>query len=307
MKIQGANLGEKEVEYKLLSKFPFFSDQRQEIVKRLEQLYLKLIEESKKTDITPFPEKEGKVLIKEGMINHRCSNSLESLEAISRYGILASEWFGQIESEQEGVFCAFVDRIHDENNLDERNQNRARTLNLQRLKSMSDDVVIFFDSKHPVMKKLLHLDYFEYAKIKQLTSEKLTEIYSEEEIELISSIIEPFSPAGRNFHTKGILPYCDWSAIPGGIPSTLINGICIKNHSYNKEYIEKIKELFPKATIFNGNLEIIHAPEREEKKNDFLESLKVSTEELTQNIQQSKHSNEVPIKSSSKVKSGRND
>ena len=36
MKIQGANLGEKEVEYKLLSEYPFFND------------------------IIPFPQKDGK-------------------------------------------------------------------------------------------------------------------------------------------------------------------------------------------------------------------------------------------------------
>ena len=40
MKIRGANLDEKEVEYKLLSEYPFFNDERQDIVKKLEQLYL---------------------------------------------------------------------------------------------------------------------------------------------------------------------------------------------------------------------------------------------------------------------------
>ena len=37
MKIVGANLGEKEVEYKTLSEYPFFNDKRQEVVKKLEQ------------------------------------------------------------------------------------------------------------------------------------------------------------------------------------------------------------------------------------------------------------------------------
>ena len=41
MKIKGANLGEKEVEYKLLSEYSFFSDERQLLVKKLEKLYLK--------------------------------------------------------------------------------------------------------------------------------------------------------------------------------------------------------------------------------------------------------------------------
>lgn len=263
MKIKGANLGEKEVEYKLLSEYPFFSDERQEIVKKLEQLYLKFQTESKKTNVEPFPQKEGKVEILQGMVNHRCSNSLDSLRALSQYGILASEWFGQIESEREGVFCSFVDRIHSEKESDKKRQDRAKILNLQRLKSMSDDIILFFDSTNPVMEQLLHLDYFEYEKAKQQDPEKLTEIYSEEEIKLFDSIIEPFSPCSKNYHIKDMLPYCDWSAIPGGIPSQLVNGICIKNKQYDKEYIDEVSKLFPNATIFNGELEIVHTPKIE--------------------------------------------
>lgn len=269
MKIQGANLGEKEVEYKLLSEYPFFNDERQEVVKKLEQLYLKYQEDSKETDIRPFPQKDGKVEILPGMINHRCSNSLESLRTLSQYGILASEWFGQIESEREGVFCSFIDRIHAEDNSDKRKQDRARILNLQRLKSMSNDIVLFFDNTNPIMEQLLNLDYFEYEKAKQRMPEKLTEIYTSDEIELFEKIIEPFSPGGRNYHTKEMLPYCDWSAIPGGIPSILVNGICTKTKSYDNEYIEEVSKLFPNATIFNSELEIIYAPKKKKSTQEF--------------------------------------
>lgn len=269
MKIQGANLGEKEVEYKLLSEYPFFNDERQAVLKKIEQLYLKYQEDSKETDIIPFPQKDGKVEILPGMINHRCSNSLESLRTLSQYGILASEWFGQIESEREGVFCSFVDRIHTEDNSDKRKQDRARILNLQRLKSMGNDLILFFDNTNPVMEQLLHLDYFEYEKVKQQTPEKLTEIYTSDEIEVFEKIIEPFSPEGRNYHTKDMLPYCDWSAIPGGIPSTLVNGICTKTKSYDREYIEEVSKLFPNATIFNSELEIIYAPKKEKSTQEF--------------------------------------
>ena len=260
MKITGANLGAVEVEYKLSSEYPFFSDKRQDVVKKLEQLYLNLQEESQKNDIRPFPQNDGKVEILYGMVNHRCSNSLDSLRTLSQYGVLASEWFGQIESEREGVFCCFVDRIHEEHNSDEVRQNRARMLNSQRLKSSGHDILLFFDDTNPVMKQLLHLDYFEYEKVKQQIPEKLTEMYSMEEIELFEQIIAPFSPCSRNFHTMNTLSYCDWSAIPGGIPSTLINGICTKNKSYDEEYIEEVAKLFPNATIFNGNLEILYTP-----------------------------------------------
>ena len=188
MKIKGANLGEKEVEYKLLSEYSFFSDERQLVVKKLEQLYLKLQEESEKIDIKPFPQKNGKAEILQGMINHSCSSSLAVLSTVSQYGILASEWFGQIESEREGVFCCFVDRIHLEDNSDEKRNNSARILNLRRLKSASNNIVLFFDASNPIMEQLLHLDYFEYEKVKQQRPEKITEIYSKEEIQLFEQI-----------------------------------------------------------------------------------------------------------------------
>lgn len=297
MKIIGANLGEKEVEYKPLSEYPFFNDKRQEVVKKLEQLYLALMEQSKKTEVRPFPQENGRAIIQPGIINHRCSNSLDALSAISQYGILASEWFGVIESEREGVFCSFVDRIHNEEDSNERRQQRFKTLNLQRLKSISNDVVLFFDTSNPIMGKLLHLDYFEFERIKQQAPEKLYEIYSEEEIELFELIIEPFSPAGRNYHTKDTLPYCDWSAIPGGIPSALVNGICTKRNNYDKEYIEEIAKLFPNATIFNGELEVIYTPKRE--KNEFWERIVVNPEELNQNNQQKDNSEEMQLPTNS--------
>ena len=223
MKIRGANLGEKEVKYKPLSERKFFKGNRQTVVKKLEQLYLNLFEESKETDIQPFPQKDGKVEILAGMINHRCFSSLDSLRALSQYGILASEWFGQIESEREGVFCSFIDRIHSE----EGDNYKAEALNKQRLKSRDNHfIVLFLDSANPIMKKLLHLDFFEYERIKQLKPEQISKIYTSEEIEIFDQIIEPFSPSGKDFHINNILPYCDWSAIPGGIPSALVNGIC---------------------------------------------------------------------------------
>lgn len=260
MKIRGANLGEKDVEYKLLSEYPFFSDERQEIVMKLEQLFLGYQEECKKTQVKPFPQNDDKVEIFPGMVTHSCSNSLESLNTLSQYGVLASEWFGQIESEREGVFCSFIDRVHKQDNSDMKKSDRARVLNLKRLKSMSRNIILFFDDTNPVMKQLLHLDYFEYEKVKQQTPDKLTEIYTSDEIELFEHIIEPLSPGGRNFHTNDMLPYSDWSAIPGGIPSALVNGICTKSFKYDKEYIEEMARLFPNATIFNDELEILHSP-----------------------------------------------
>ena len=254
MKIIGANLGEKEVAYKKLSEWPFFKDESlQDIVKKLEKQYLDFVSKSNNSEIKPMQQEDGKVIIKRGMINHRCSNIIESLSYIKKYGILASEWFGEIESEHEGVFCAFVDRVHDEN------ENRGKILNCQRLNSRNS-VLLFFDESNPLMQELLHLDYFEYEKIKQIEPDKLQEIYSEEEIQMFNQIIEPFSKCGEKFHVNTLLPYLDWSAIPGGIPANLINGICTAKSNIDKNYILELSKLFPNATIFNGNLEILQNP-----------------------------------------------
>lgn len=258
MKLIGANLGEKEVEYKDLEQWPFFSDDRQKIVKRLSDFYRKIKEECKLLHVSAFPQKNGKVEIIPGMINHKCTNSLSNLNTISQYGVLASEWFGQIESEREGIFCAFIDRIHNE---DDKN-NRGRILNRQTLKSRGNNIILFFDSSNPIMQRLLHLDFFEFEKVKQLTPEKLDELYTKDEIQLFQQIIEPFSPGGKSFHINNLLPYCDWSAIPGGIPAELINGICTKTIQYDEEYMNELKKLFPNATIFNSELEILHTPEK---------------------------------------------
>lgn len=259
MIIRGLNLGEKQTEYRGLSQWPYFKDieQKRMIVKKLEKMYMDSVEESKETEVQLFPQKNGKVEIVPGMLNHRCSNSLDSLKAISQYGILASEWFGIVESEREAVFCSFVDRIHSEENPN----NRAQILNAKRLRSLGNELLLFLDNNHPVMKKLLHLDFFEYKKVKKLTPEKLTEMYTEEEIELFDQIIEPFS-GDLNYHIDEMLPYHDWSAIPGGIPAALVNGICTKRVTYDKEYIDELIKLFPSATIFNGDLEIIYTPEK---------------------------------------------
>ncbi|MCI9177127.1 MAG: hypothetical protein HFJ28_00705 [Clostridia bacterium] len=191
---------------------------------------------------------------------------MDSLKTLSQYGILASEWFGQIESEREAVFCSFVDRIHSE----EEHDYKAEALNKQRLKSRNTHfIVLFLDSTNPIMEKLLHLDFFEYERIKKLTPEQISGIYTSDEIEIFEQIIEPFSPGGKNFHIQNMLPYCDWSAIPGGIPSTLVNGICTKMKVYSKKEIEEIAKLFPNATIFNGELEIIYTPKKEKSTQDL--------------------------------------
>lgn len=264
MKIRGANLGEQDVDFRALSKWPYFkSDESKNLLlKKIEQLYLNAYKKSKESNIKPMQYKDGKVEIKPGMINHMCSSQIDSLSSISRKGILASEWFGKIESEYEGVFCSFVDRIHDESTTQGKMENRKTMEG----KSDNSCVTLFFDEENPVMKSLLHLDYFEYENVKNTQPEMLDKKYNENEREIFDSIIEPYSEAGANFHTRGRIPECDWSAIPGGIPPFLVNGICVCKLECTNEYIEELSSLFPNATIFDHERNIIKMPLKSKEK-----------------------------------------
>ena len=96
-----------------------------------------------------------------------------------------------------------------------------------------------------------------YEGIKNNDPSKIPEIYTSDEIELFDKLIEPLSPAGSMMRVDydGIYNY--WSAIVGGIPSALVNGICIKTNNFSAEENKKLSDLFPNATIFNNNLEIV--------------------------------------------------
>ena len=257
MKIKGANLGEMDVELASLSSHILVDDSLLPIIQYLENMYYNLVEQSKTSEIHEFPCKDGKVCIMPGMINHSCSNNPDILKAIAQYGVLASEWFGVLESEKEGRFCTFIDRIKPDDYRDTWD-------NYRRFKSPGNNVLLFFDMENELMQSLLHLDYFEYEKLKSETPDKISEMYSPEEIALFEKLIEPLSPAGRSFHSpsKSQSRFYYWSAIPGGIPAALVNGVCLRNNQYDEEYIKMITGLFPNATIFDGDLNIIYKPEK---------------------------------------------
>ena len=48
-----------------------------------------------------------------------------------------------------------------------------------------------------------------------------------------------------------------WSAIPGGIPSFLVNGICVKNNNYSENELDEISTLFPNAVIFDASKKVL--------------------------------------------------
>ena len=64
---------------------------------------------------------------------------------------MATEWFGIDESEGEGAFCAFIDRIHDESEVgaDIANKRRLMPQPFAKITPAKNDVLLFFDDQHP--------------------------------------------------------------------------------------------------------------------------------------------------------------
>lgn len=265
MIINGANLGKQEVEYQSLTSFDDLPLESKEEISFVEQLYKNISSRSEDFSINEFPiTNDGKVDIKPGMVNHGCSGNLEALANISKYGVLASEWFGILESECEGRFCVFVSRTKNEDypftgTLAEDNYTRL---------NIGKNVLLFFDEQNPIFQYLLHLDYFEYESIKEKNKEQIEQIYTKEEINMFDNLIEPLSPGGKGMRKNYDFKTNYWSAIPGGIPSFLVNGICIKNNEYTDEQLDRISMLFPQATIFKGDLDIVRYSNNHSKEDE---------------------------------------
>ena len=97
MIIRGANIEAKSVEYKKISNYDWTDNAKLiDIIKKLELLYISIEEQLKYQIINPMDIENGTVVIPKNALNHRCSNSIESLQGISNHGVLASEWFGEL-------------------------------------------------------------------------------------------------------------------------------------------------------------------------------------------------------------------
>lgn len=260
--IYGANLGDiKNAKFNMLSDTKHeveYLPEELEILLRFEEKVIELYERAangspEETAITHMEIQEGKVVLKEGQICHGCNATLETLTNISIGGVLACEWFGKRESEFEGFLCAFVSkRIKFKNPSLAAKSNRTIGPN---------ECILYFDENNPLMQYLLSIDFFEYENIKRNNPELLESLYPHGIIELYDKIIEPISPAGKKMHGPTEKFSSGWIAIPGGIPPQLINGICIS--SKNQElisHIEEISQMYPNATIFDENQNVLSLP-----------------------------------------------
>ena len=260
MRIEGANTTIEDAKLQPLSQMAG-NQVGKKILKFLEKQYIKNVRKCNNLKVNKMEVKEDSVVIKPGMLNHICSSNIEVLESISKFGILASEWFGKIESEYEGIFCAFADKTYN----DEDFNGKGRRFNKRATNPNEDRVILFFDTENQIAEKILHFDFFKYLRDKQSRPEMLNQLYTKEELAVFQEIIEPYSTGAEFVIRNSSGDKGNWVAIPGGIPSQLINGICI-NERNSKEYIEKISDIFPNATIFDNTRKVLREPIIKEEK-----------------------------------------
>ena len=322
-KIKGRNLSEVNADFSgLCTVLPVQQKSHSDTLQKFEDVMVDIFETCSDLEIENLQIKDGKVVIENGALFHVLPLNLESLEGISVGGLLCSEWFGTLESEHEGRFCAFLNA----------KPNAFDT------PKVDNTFTLVFDTNHPLTKKLVQNDYFEYIKRKKDLRKALFDNLSEEEkedfykrakeayrqelmkrsfvaskgeaeinrrvekllpakyidkyplllpeklniklrnllkekynyddliLDLFDQIIEPLSQASTNFHDNPQSQSYHWRAIPGGLPSSLINGIQINAASkdmISQKDIQRIQRMFPKAVIFDENRKVLSRPQKQ--------------------------------------------
>ena len=277
IKVNGNNLTcDEEVSFDLISNYFDLEDWQIEILDYWQKYYLSIYVQSESDEIKPLDIEDGKVVIKEGQPFHTMPARLASLKNISVGGLLASEWFGILESENEASLCTFLDTIHPEipekqfglyPNKEEMDYiskwNRSIQNRKAALASESSRITLYFDMENPIMKTLMSYDFFEYLKVRKNNPEKLDELYPYKLRELYEGLCDAENMNfSSKFHNDNNYQRKSWLAIPMGIPPFLINGICINSKANSEllDNLDEISELFPHATIFNENREVLRYP-----------------------------------------------
>ena len=239
-----------------------YSPRQIEILKKFDQEVFEAFDYSQTDDfkkqLSPLPIENGKVVLTKENILHNLLSNMDRLRSISQSGILASEYFGIPESFRECPLCTSLSTL----DIHEQRQ----------LTFKSNKCMLVFDHKHPLMKELVRLNFFEYEHLRRHEPDKLQQVYNIDKsdgklgvAELFDEVIAPQVKSNcppidmRNTHYTN--EYDSWIAIPGGVPSGLVTGIRIhsKDTDLNQK-INEISELFPSAVIFDENQKVLHLP-----------------------------------------------
>ena len=227
---------------KLIQDEKMYKEKVKRLLTFLENLYLSSNKKSIDEEITPFPVENGKVQIPDESVTH--ATSLSQMAGISKGGLLASEWFGELESENEGRFCCFLSKV---SQISGGARSRRGIANL------------YFDTNSPISRLLFSMDFFAYEKVKANNPDYVEKMFLPEVIDLFETIIEPLSPGGINMYKFSRTN--SWVAIPGGIPSQLVKGIMLSSKEEKlDELVENCSLFFPKAVIFDETYTVLGMP-----------------------------------------------
>ncbi|MBQ8468237.1 MAG: hypothetical protein IJ542_00590 [Clostridia bacterium] len=240
----------------------YFSQEELEELKKflpmIESLYASAY--SSKKPVEMLEVSDGKVVLPADQKYHASNqiHSMEQMESFSKIGIVASEWFGEPESQREARFCAFLRDDTVASGLGDGNSGSIR---------------FYVDTKGELGQKLASYDYFEYEHIKRNNPEQLNKLFKPEAIEMFE-FISSCSGCGKTFHDDPNSYTYSWMAIPGGIPPQLIVGIRIDGRIKElrtPEALKKISEIFPNAVLFDEDENVLEYAKNELKGKKYFE------------------------------------
>lgn len=221
-------------------------------VYQLENRYCSLYEKAESSEVHPLPvDDDGNVIINPGQLYHNVASSvpIDFFGSVSSLGLLATEWFGILESEGEARFCTFLaETLEDDESLE-----TPPALRYTNQKAKRNNIQLYFDMDNLILREIVRYDYFGW-KVKKANGEEGIKEYPEELQNIYEHLILPLSPSmPPKYLMNPSLPFYYWKALPGGIPPQLINGISINvgNPRFD-ELIATVSKLFPKATIFTS-------------------------------------------------------
>lgn len=290
-KLEGMNLSRVDAKFALLSEnirevLPDIDSETENevsgLLHKLETFYLYLYEQMQNVQIKPLDIANNKVVIPDGILSHRTLATLDQISKIGEGGVLASEWFGQLESECEGRYCSFFTKKPNKNEVLEALKTTTvsgwniRDKNLE-FNPRVCEIILFFDTSNQLIQDFLKCDFFEFADLlrkKDKNFEEVRKTFPKDFqwlVDVYKNIIYPLSPAGRDMRSLSFATFYDWIAIPGGLPPQIINGVCINSEIVkNAEKDEKAKELlsqitksFPHAVVFDENYNVIMQPQEQ--------------------------------------------
>lgn len=182
------------------------------------------------------------------------TTDMEAYQSRKDLGLLASEWFGVLEKFTECEFCVSTTKTK---GLEPKPQTKTEK-----------HFTFIIDAESSSLKKLLHLDYFQYVRKKEkgdLSS------YTTEEIEFLDQLSEwnftkesddtILTNINKSRNSKQVaLDHTDWSAIPAGIPSKYIIGIIangIELGTEDEKIATRLGKMF-NVPVLTSDLEVIY-------------------------------------------------